>query len=394
MANMTFSNLFYRTRKSDAPVDFWLLSAALIAIAIGLVMVASASSGIASANYNNTFHFILRQGIFFGVGAVAAAVVMTIPMSQWEHWSWMSLAVSGVLLVVVLFVGREINGSTRWLPFGFFNLQPSEVAKVLVAVYMASYLSRKQDEVRGEGWWGFSRPMMVLAIALALLLFEPDFGSSVVLLGAVMGMVFLAGAGLGKFFVIMVGAVAGAVALVFAAPYRLRRLTVYTDPWADQFGDGYQLTQSLIGFGRGGWTGEGLGNGIQKLFFLPEAHTDFIFSVVAEEFGLFGSMVVIALLFFIAWRAVRIGYLAEQANQYFSAYLAYGLGLLFGSQVFINIGVSSGLLPTKGLALPFLSYGGSSLIMNCLTIGILMRIDFERRSAMASAGKGKGGRHG
>nr|WP_283777666.1 putative lipid II flippase FtsW [Sansalvadorimonas sp. 2012CJ34-2] len=371
-----------------------MLGAAMLVAGIGLVMVASASSGIASANYNDPFHFIIRQGIFLFVGAVAASVAMIIPMEQWERWSWMALAVSGVLLFVVLFVGREINGSTRWLPFGFFNLQPSEVAKVLVAVYMASYLARRQDDVRGEGWWGFSRPMLVLSIALALLLFEPDFGSSVVLLGAVMGMVFLAGAGLGKFFVIMAGAVLGAVALVFAAPYRLRRLAVYTDPWADQFGDGYQLTQSLIGFGRGGWTGEGLGNGIQKLFFLPEAHTDFIFSVVAEELGLIGSIAVIAILFFIAWRAVEIGFQAEKANQYFSAYLAYGLGLLFGSQVFINIGVSSGLLPTKGLALPFLSYGGSSLITNCLTIGLLMRIDFERRSAGAAVSKVKGSSHG
>ncbi len=392
MTEVALSTLFYRGRFRGAPVDILLLGAALTAIAVGLIMVASASSSIGNVTYGNTFHFLIRQGIFFAGGLSVILATLMIPMAVWERWGPALLILAWMLLVLVLIpgVGREVNGSSRWIPLGLFNLQPSEVAKVLVAVYMASYLSRKQDEVRDEGWWGFSRPMLVLILTLVLFLFEPDFGSSVVLLGAIMGMVFLAGAGLGKFFVMLIGAVIAAVGLVLVAPYRMRRLTVYTDPWADQFGDGYQLTQSLIGFGRGGWTGEGLGNSIQKLFFLPEAHTDFIFSVVAEELGLVGSIAILALLFFIAWRAMHIGYLAEKANQYFSAYLAYGLGLLFGSQVFINIGVSSGLLPTKGLALPFVSYGGSSLMMSCLTVGLLMRIDFERHGM----GAAKGGRHG
>ncbi|WP_281648891.1 putative lipid II flippase FtsW [Parendozoicomonas sp. Alg238-R29] len=380
MASTSVSDIYVRLQNSNNPVDLKLLAVVACCMAMGLIMVGSASSGIASAGYGGPFYFMIRQSLFMIIGAGVMASVIVLPMSFWQRTGFIPLIVSVALLVLVLIVGREVNGSRRWLPLGVFNLQPSEVAKVMMIIFTAFYLSRWREAVCGPSWKEFFKPIFILGAVLVLLLMEPDFGSAVVLSASIMGMIFLAGARIGKFLVLVLIGVACAVYLIVFEPYRMARLSSFQDPWADQFGAGYQLTQSLIGFGRGSWTGEGLGNGIQKLFFLPEAHTDFIFSVVAEEFGLVGGIVLIAMMFFISWRAMRIGLLAERAGQLFSAYLAYGLGLLFGSQVFINIGVSSGLLPTKGLALPLMSYGGSSLIMNCMAIGLLMRIDFERRT--------------
>ena len=348
-------------------------------------MVTSASDGIANATHQSPFYYCIRQCFYAVLGVSLLFAVLTVRMAYWQRWATLALplALALLLLVFVPVLGREVNGSRRWITLGNINLQSSEVAKVLVIMYMASYLSRKQDEVRDIAWWGFVRPVLVLGCVLVLLLLEPDFGSSVVLFSATMGMVFLAGSRLVKFFPLLLVAFAGAVLLVWMAPYRLRRLATYTDPWADQFGDGYQLTQALIAFGRGGWFGEGLGKSIQKLFFLPEAHTDFIFAVIAEEFGLVGTLAIVAALFFIPFRALRIGYLAECTGRFFSAYLAYGIACLWACQLFINMGVNCGLLPTKGIALPLFSYGGSSLIISCFSIGLLLRIDFERRLSCA-----------
>jgi len=223
-------------------------------------------------------------------------------------------------------------------------------------------------------WWGFAKPMLVLGVAAILLLSEPDFGATVVIGAAFLGMIFLSGAKLGQFIVLICGCMAGALALIYSQPYRLKRLVGYQDPWADQFGSGYQLTQSLIAFGRGDWAGVGLGNSIQKQFYLPEAHTDFVFAILAEEFGLIGTLIVVSLFAVLVYRALRIGYLAEKKQQLFSAYFAYGIAILFASQSFINMGVNMGLLPTKGLTLPLVSYGGSSLIVSCMCIGVLQRI--------------------
>lgn len=367
-------------------LDYPLIACVLALLLVGLVMVGSASTDISSVHYGSAFHFFFRQCVFM-IGAIGVmAAVQVFPIELWQRWSVLLLAVGSLLLVLVLFTGREINGSVRWIPLGFFSLQASEVAKLCIVIYMASYLSRRQDEVR-DGWWGFIKPLIVLLIAMVLLLAEPDFGAIVVLMGAVLGMVFLAGAKLGQYFVLILTSLAGIALVAISQPYRLRRLTTYMDPWAYQFESGYQLTQSLIAFGRGGWFGEGLGNSIQKQFYLPEAYTDFIFAVIAEEFGLLGSILLIMLLTFVSWRAMRIGYLAERAGQVFSGYMAYGIGLLIGLQVFINIGVSTGLLPTKGLALPFLSYGGSNLLVSCLAVGLLMRIDYERRIFASGAVK-------
>ncbi|MGY0217856.1 putative lipid II flippase FtsW [Endozoicomonadaceae bacterium StTr2] len=363
--------------KNDAELDFWLLGVTLAVLSLGLVMVASASTEIGST----PLYYAIRQAIYVAAGLVALIVVMTIELQEWQRFSTVSLLVSIALLVIVLFMGREINGSVRWINLGFFNLQASEVAKLGMVVYIAAYLVRRRDEVRSQ-WWGFIKPMLVLGGAAALLLAEPDFGAVVVLLVAVLGMIFLAGVPLMQYLVLMVVCVVGVIGILLTQAYRIERLKTYLDPWADQFGSGYQLTQSLIAFGKGEWLGQGLGNSIQKLFYLPEAHTDFVLAVLAEELGLIGSLVLLAMLMFISLRALSIGHLAERAGQFFAAYVAYGISFLIGGQVVVNIGVNIGLLPTKGLTLPFVSYGGSSMVMNCLAIGLLLRIDYERRCLM------------
>jgi cell division protein FtsW len=262
-------------------------------------------------------------------------------------------------------------------------VQPSEIAKVFAVIYLAGYLVRRQEEVR-ESWMGFFKPFIVLLPMAGLLLMEPDFGATVVLMGAAAAMLFLGGVGLFRFSLMVALAVGAVFVLVQAQPYRMARLVTFTDPWADQFGSGYQLTQALIAFGRGQWLGVGLGNSIQKQFYLPEAHTDFVYSVLAEELGLVGALATVALFVFVSVRALYIGLWAEKAKQFFSAYVAYGLAFLWIGQFLINIGVNVGLLPTKGLTLPFLSYGGSSLVVCCACLGLLLRIEWERRTILGS----------
>lgn len=375
------TNVFQESQKSEAPkVDTSLFGAVMALLAVGLIMVSSASMDISNSTFGNPFWILVKQIIFIAVGFTSLLVMLMIPVERLQQFSWHALMLAIALLVIVLIVGREINGSTRWIPLGFFNLQASELGKILVVIYMASYLVRHFDEVQSQ-LSGFIKPLAVLMLVAGLLLLEPDFGSVVVLTVATMGMIFMAGARVHQFIamVIIVGVLIAL--MVWIEPYRMARLTAYMDPWADAYGSGYQLTQALIAFGRGGWSGEGLGNSIQKLFYLPEAHTDFVYAVLAEELGMLGALAVIAGFVFISWRSVQIAFRAEAKGLKFHAFLAYGLALLFTSQCLINLGVSSGLLPTKGLALPLISYGGSSLIVNCMAFGILLRIDYERRLA-------------
>ena len=363
----------------DKGIDFWLLGAAGSLLIIGLIMIASASIDIADIRNDNPFFYAMRHGTFLLLGLVAGFAVVNVPIAWWMKSGWALLFVSLALLVLVLLpgVGRTVNGSTRWIGFGGLNLQVSELAKLFLIAYMAGYLDRRREEVMAS-WWGFVKPMLVMFMAAFLLLMEPDFGATVVIASAVLGMIFLSGARIGQFSVLIIGCGISAVLLVMSQPYRLKRFTGYTDPWADQFGSGYQLSQALIAFGRGEWTGLGLGNSIQKLFYLPEAHTDFVFAILAEEFGLIGCFVVIGLFSVLVFRALKIGMQAERANQRFAAYFAYGIGLLIGGQALINMGVNTGLLPTKGLTLPLVSYGGSSLVISCMCIGVLVRINLER----------------
>lgn len=367
-------------------VDMVLFAAVLALLAIGLVMVGSASMDVSSATFGDPLRIVFKQFLFMVVGLFAMGIMMLVPVSRIEQMSWVGLLVAFFLLAVVLLVGREINGSIRWIPLGFFNLQASEVAKLCVVIYLAGYLVRHLDEVRTR-WSGFIKPMLVMTGLALLLLAEPDLGALVVLTVAVMGMIFMAGARFHQFLVMIAVVVILIGLMIWLEPYRMARITSYMDPWAHAFGSGYQLTQALIAFGRGAWFGEGLGNSIQKLFYLPEAHTDFVFAVLAEEFGVIGSLLLLGLFLFVAWRSLQLGSRAESRGMLFHGFVAYGIALLFASQALINIGVNTGLLPTKGLALPMISYGGSSLIVNCLAFGILLRIDFERRLTKAVEAK-------
>jgi cell division protein FtsW len=356
--------------------DVTLLLVVSTLLMVGLIMIASASIDVADVRNGNPFHYVIRHGLFVVLGVIAGAIVYQFPTSLWQKAGWLALSASLVMLVTVLIIGKEVNGSTRWIGLGALNMQPSELTKLLLVSYLAGYLVRRRDEVM-RTWWGFAKPMLVLMVVAMLLLMEPDFGATVVIGAAFLGMIFLSGAKLGQFILLIFACLAAAWAMIQSSPYRLQRLTGYTDPWADQFGSGYQLTQSLIAFGRGDWAGVGLGNSIQKQFYLPEAHTDFVFAILAEEFGLIGTIIVVILFSVLVYRALMIGNLAERSNQLFSAYFAYGIGILLGVQAFINIGVNMGLLPTKGLTLPLVSYGGSSLIVSCMCIGVLARIYHE-----------------
>lgn len=386
-------NVLVRLLKAPSPLrgsrgvdlDFPLLAGCLGLLGLGLVMITSASSEVAAVLSDNTLYYMNRHLIYLLIGLLAGLVTLMIPMSFWQRYSAGLLLVGLALLVLVLIpgIGREVNGAKRWIGFGMFNVQPSELAKLFTALFIAGYLVRRQSEVR-EKLSGFLKPMLVLGPMAALLLSEPDFGATVVLVGSCIAMLFLGGINLVRFIPLAaVVLLAGALVMV-SQSYRLERLTNFIDPWADQYGAGYQLSQALIAFGRGEWFGVGLGNSIQKQFYLPEAHTDFVFAVLAEELGMVGALATVALFSFVAVRALYIGLWAEKAKQFFSAYVAYGIAIQWIGQVLINIGVNVGLLPTKGLTLPFLSYGGSSLIICCVCLAMLLRIEWERRTALGS----------
>lgn len=371
-------------------MDLPLLCGGLGLLILGLVMVTSASMEVAANSFGNPLHYMYRQLVYVLIGLIALIATLAVPVGLWDRFRFLLLSLAGVLLIAVLIpgIGREVNGSWRWIAVGPINVQPSELAKLFSVVFLAGYLAHRQDEVK-EGWLGFIKPFAVLAPIACLLMLEPDFGATVVLMGAATGMMFLAGVGLFRFALLFGALGGGAALLVVLEPYRMQRLTGFLNPWNDPYGTGYQLTQALIAFGRGEWLGTGLGNSIQKQFYLPEAHTDFVFSVLAEELGLIGALAAFALLIFVAARALYVGLWAEKAGQLFSAYLAYGLAIMWCGQILINVGVNSGLLPTKGLTLPFLSYGGSSLVVCCISLGLLLRIDWERRQALRETANGQ-----
>lgn len=371
-------------------LDMPLLVGGLALLGLGLVMVSSASMEVAAGQLGNPLYYMNRQLVYMLIGIIAMLVTLAVPVGLWEQFRFPLLFLGFALLIAVLIpgIGREVNGSWRWIALGPINVQPSELAKLFAVVFLAGYLVHRRDEVK-EQWFGFIKPFMVLGPMAWLLIIEPDFGATVVLMGAATGMLFLGGVGLFR-FTLLFGSLGGLAALlVLFEPYRLQRLTSFLNPWNDPYGTGYQLTQALIAFGRGEWLGTGLGNSIQKQFYLPEAHTDFVFAVLAEELGLIGALAAFALLIFVAVRALYIGLWAEKAGRYFSAYLAYGLAIMWCGQVLINVGVNIGLLPTKGLTLPFLSYGGSSLVVCCISLGLLLRIDWERRQALREAADGQ-----
>lgn len=359
-------------------LDGWLLFSSLFLLALGWLMVSSASVAVAEFLSNNPQHYAIRQGVFAVLSLLIVFLVSQVPLALIQKQGPLFLLFAFLLLSLVLLIGREINGSTRWISFGFFNLQTSEVAKICLVIYMASYLTRHIQQVRNT-FTGFIKPLLLVLVYGGLLIFQPDYGSLVVAMAAVMGMFFLAGVQLKHFLLVLLTAVVGLAFIAIMEPYRVERLTSFTDPWSHQFNSGYQLTQALIAFGRGHWVGLGLGNSVQKLFYLPEAHTDFIFSILAEELGLIGGLLTIALFVVLISRIFLIGRQCEVIGHFFSAYLCYGLGVIFATQVLVNLGVNTGLLPTKGLTLPLISYGGSSLIASGVMLGLIFRADYERR---------------
>jgi len=386
---MTAATLAY-ARSTGRPrrltFDPWVIGPVAALLLVGLVMVASASIGVSDREMGAPFFYFQRQLMFVGLGLMAAVVTMTIPTALWEKYSMVLLGIAIALLVLVLVpgIGHEVNGSRRWVRLGFMNFQVSEVARVLLLTYVASYAVRRADELRSD-FKGFIKPVLVLGGAAVLLLAEPDFGAATVLLATGIAVLFLAGARLTHLLVPIVIGVAGMGTLAVTSAYRFRRLTAFRNPWEDPFDSGFQLVQSLIAIGRGEWVGVGLGSSVQKLFYLPEAHTDFVFAVLAEEFGFVGVVIVLLLFTLLVGRALAISRNAAHVGLQFQSYIAAAVGIWLGLQAFVNIGVNMGLLPTKGLTLPLLSYGGSSMLVTLAWLGLLLRVNHEVQMTGRSA---------
>ena len=364
-------------------VTLTLVAALLL---IGLVMVTSASMSIAARDLGNPFFYLQRQFVYGMLGVLIAWVVTRIPAPVWDRYS-LVLVLLGVLLLLLVLIpglGATVNGARRWMRVGPVNFQVSELSKVLVLTWVCSYCVRKRGELE-KTFAGLAKPVGVLGVAAVLLLMEPDFGATTVLVASGLAVLFVAGARLRYVIVMVLGAAGVLGMLAFTSAYRFKRLTGFLHPWEDPFNSGFQLTQSLIAIGRGSWFGVGLGSSVQKLFYLPEAHTDFVFAVLAEELGLVGVIGVIVLFVALVWRAFHISRLAAQAGMHFQAYLALAFGVWIGLQAIVNIGVNMGVLPTKGLTLPLLSYGRSSLLVTLAWIGVLLRIHHEVRCASRSA---------
>ncbi|TAK60333.1 putative lipid II flippase FtsW [Methylobacter sp.] len=380
-------------RVSRFHFDPVLFSVTISLLLIGYVMVASASLHLGIKLTGDGFYYPVRQLMHIGLGLIFGGGVVSVPMRVWEEYG-PRLFIAGLLLLIIVLIpglGVKVNGSVRWLSLGGVRIQVSEVVKFFSVIYMAGYVNRHQQSVQNSAF-GLLKPLGLFSVASLLLLLEPDFGSAVVILMIAMGIMFLAGARLSQFIVLLLIIGVLAMLLVYFSPYRLVRVTSFMDPWADPLKTGFQLVQALISFGRGEWLGVGLGSGIQKLFYLPEAHTDFLFSVVAEELGLVGVVTVIGLFTLLVWRTFAIAAAAEKVGQRFSAFIAYGLGIWFGFQAFVNMGVNMGILPTKGLTLPLMSYGGGSMMIMCCAVALLFRVQNE--VAEINAGIPKRNRHG
>ena len=374
---------------TTTPRDNWagslLLVLASALIAVGVDAISSASISLSEVKFGNEWHHAIRHLSYLAVGVTLGFFAYLLPLNVWRQTSPWLLMLAFALLVLVLVpgVGRVVNGSQRWIPLAGFTLQPSEFAKFALVLWLSGYMVRHGEELRTV-LRGLLKPILVLILFALLLLSEPDFGATVIILGTAFGMLFMGGARLSYVLGLVVSAVAIMAGMILMAPYRMQRLMAYQDPWSDPFGSGFQLIQSLIAYGRGEWLGVGLGNSVQKLFYLPEAHTDFVFSIWAEETGLVGAVAVIILFAVFVGRIVFMGYRFLLESREFEAYCCFGFALVFAGQAFVNMGVSSGLLPTKGLSLPFIRYGGNSLMMSCVTVGLLLKLE---RSQIAATTK-------
>jgi len=366
------------TALSDPQMDWPLLIGAVMLATVGLIMMASASIDYAELNYGSPFYHVIRHSIYLVIATLAGLVAYSLPTTYWSSSkSGAMLIILGIVLaVLVLIIGREVNGSKRWIALGPITIQVSEMIKPIVVIFIAGYLVRQENDIKTR-FWGFAKPLIILGLFVILLLLEPDFGAAVVMSAAALGLMFLGGVKLWQFACAIVLCVGAGFLAISSSEYRMRRILAFTDPWANQYDSGYQLTQSLIAFGRGEWLGVGLGNSVQKLFYLPEAHTDFIYAILAEELGVIGAIAVVLGFVFLIGRMVVVGRSAESKQQFFFAYVCYGFSIIFSVQAFFNIGVNVGMLPTKGLTLPLISYGGSSLIVCFMMIAAVLRISHE-----------------
>jgi len=359
-------------------LDLFLMGLFMLLLLVGIVMIYSASVASVEREMGDAMYYLKRHSIFLCLGLCAAWITYQIPTKFWQQTRWLSLAVVFLLLGLVLVdgIGKEVNGSQRWIDFGFFGLQASELAKLGIIIFLAGYLVKQRENVE-QKFSAFIRPLVVVVLASTLLMLEPDFGATAVLMGITMGMLFLGGVRILHFLFFLTSSVAALSVVAMSSPYRVKRIMAFLDPWGNSQDSGYQLTQSLIAVGRGEWTGVGLGNSMQKMFYLPEAHTDFVFAIFAEEFGLIGVTLLIALFVFLVLRAFKIAKQSISLQRYYQAYLACGLGIWIGLQALVNIGVNLGALPTKGLTLPFISYGGSNLIVMMIAVALLLRVSRE-----------------
>lgn len=387
LARLTQLNLFSFDKfhfaengNSNAGVTFdrQFVLLAFVLYSIGLVMVASSSMPVAERLFGNPFHFVIRHMVYIVLSLIIGALVLQIPMSWWQKYSGHLLIFALLLLVTVLIVGRSVNGSQRWIVVGPITIQAAEPAKLFFFCYLSAYLVRRREEVM-ENLKGFIKPLVVFGLLAFFLLMQPDLGTVIVMFVTTFGLLFLAGAKLWQ-FIAMTGVGLAAIAmLAIYEPYRLRRITSFLDPWQDPFGSGYQLTQSLMAYGRGEFFGQGLGNSVQKLEYLPEAHTDFVMAILAEEFGFLGVTFVLMLSICLVLKALILGRKAIAKERYFEGFFAYSIGIWMSFQTAVNIGASAGIVPTKGLTMPLISYGGSSMIIMTIAVAALIRIDHELR---------------
>ena len=383
---MMFYATALKTQHAKPDYDQGLLWTSLLLLALGTVMVYSASIAIAGSNRYTGYqesYYLFRHLMFVGVSLLFGFIAFQIPVRVWQKMAPYLFILGIVLLVLVLIpgVGREVNGSKRWISLYVVNFQPSELMKLFAVLYAADYAIRKADHLQSFTK-GFMPMLLVMLFIGALLLFEPDFGAFAVIIAIAMGILFLGGINGRQFGSLIVMLVVGFAIVIWSSPYRMQRIIGFMDPWADPFGKGYQLSHALIAFGRGEWLGVGLGGSIEKLLYLPEAHTDFLLAVIAEELGFAGVLLVVLMFVYITVRAFAIGRQAASLERPFAALMVHGLGIWIAVQAIINMGVNMGVLPTKGLTLPFLSFGGSGIAANCVALGILLRVDWENRQLL------------
>ena len=381
---MLFNNLEkYFSLPEVNKIDFTFLGLFLFLTIFGLVVVATASIEFSDSLTGEPLNFTKKQFIHLLVGFILFGLFLFIPLTFWENFDRLFLGF-GIFLLILVFIpgiGIEVNGAHRWLRIGPVGLQPSEIMKFITIVYVAGYSVRRLNDLQSH-WFAFFKPAVLVVLVVSLILIQPDLGTSAVIFATVLGMLFVAGVHIRQFILVIGLGLLGILALLYFVPWRWERIISFMDPWTDLYGGGYQLTLSLMAIGRGDWFGVGLGEGLMKLGYLPDAHTDFIFSIIVEEMGLFTAIIVIATLFFLSLRSFYIGRNALKKNLYFGFFISYGVAILIGLHTFINVGVATGLLPTKGLTLPFISYGGTNLLVMCSLCSLVLRVDQETKSSM------------